>query len=734
MKMGTANRTTGETQMNISSSRSHSIFRIVIESTINSDDVDNPVQVSHLNLIDLAGSERVSQTGATGQRFKEGAHINKSLTVLGLVIRQLVDKKDHISYRDSKLTRILSNSLGGNAKTIIICNINMESIEDTISTLMFAQRAKAIKNKPKVNEILTETSLTKKYARECSEINKLLKTELEKNKQLEDEREMSSKKITDLCSRIQSLEEMFVRKGVVKKLPKRRHTFCATLNTISEERDTESLRGLEDFTCDSSRFALEDDSVILIDTGQSNNSNLGTLETSRFRLPEDTPEKNLRQRLICTTREYEELLEFLRLEEANKLSVEKEMTSKIKDLTEECKDLRIYRERVKTENRKLTQEVEQMKNDYDFIIETQKKKFEKREKELIEELNRSSKKTPTFQVSTFEFEELTEKIQSLEKQNEELHKTIEKLKSQNEKLNMACESFELENEDLNSKISSLEEKHVQSQIENKALETKCSDLESKIVLVESKYDTTLVDPLKKEISELQSNILKIQSELTEVQKELFDSQDKLIQTVQDLDLEEKKSLKLKQELDEEKKLREETERKLEESKQSPHLFRRFSSDSSINQQCKSLDGEVLQMLHKLKYILEMKPKQNEPAISSEAKSSEEITKTDECLDSTYPHETSEDMLDVDLEKIESFSTDYFQDCDKSERYMDFISSFISQRSYLSIQEATGETDNNKSNKPETDLSHELAQLKIEISQLKKNKNVIRLQLCNCKNN
>lgn len=137
---GNASRRVGETGMNDQSSRSHSIFRIVIESKDLSS-VDEIVQVSTLNLVDLAGSERADQTKATGERLREGGCINKSLLALSKVIRELSDigesseRLQYIPYRDSKLTRILSASLGGNAQTAIICTITPASLDETLSTL-----------------------------------------------------------------------------------------------------------------------------------------------------------------------------------------------------------------------------------------------------------------------------------------------------------------------------------------------------------------------------------------------------------------------------------------------------------------------------------------------------------------------------------------------------------------------------------------------------------------------
>lgn len=136
--VGNKSRRTGETNMNERSSRSHTIFRITIESReVGKTDEESAVQVSNLNLVDLAGSERADQTKADGDRLKEGGHINKSLLALGNVIRVLSeDNASYINYRDSKLTRILSASLGGNAMTSIICTVTPAALDETYSTLM----------------------------------------------------------------------------------------------------------------------------------------------------------------------------------------------------------------------------------------------------------------------------------------------------------------------------------------------------------------------------------------------------------------------------------------------------------------------------------------------------------------------------------------------------------------------------------------------------------------------
>ncbi|KAI3511604.1 hypothetical protein L1887_18759 [Cichorium endivia] len=159
LKKGLSNRRTGATSINIESSRSHSVFTCVVESRCKSMDGLSCFKTSRMNLVDLAGSERQKSTGAAGERLKEAGNINRSLSQLGNLINILAEvsqtgKQRHIPYRDSKLTFLLQESLGGNAKLAMICAISpSESCRsETYSTLRFAQRAKAIKNKAVVNE------------------------------------------------------------------------------------------------------------------------------------------------------------------------------------------------------------------------------------------------------------------------------------------------------------------------------------------------------------------------------------------------------------------------------------------------------------------------------------------------------------------------------------------------------------------------------------------------------
>ncbi|CAL1275131.1 unnamed protein product [Larinioides sclopetarius] len=221
MKNGECRRRTGETRMNEKSSRSHAIFRMIIESCVRGVE-DAAVNVSQFNLVDLAGSERARHTGATGTRFKESVKINQSLLSLGQVIRQLSENENQfISYRDSKLTRILQNSLGGNSLTAIICTVTAACFDETQSTLKFAEQAKHIRNKPLVNEVLTEQALLKQYA------NKIKKLTAE----LEATKEEKSQQNRDLQEKIKYLEKQFVfQMHPLKAKSNRRETWGGALD------------------------------------------------------------------------------------------------------------------------------------------------------------------------------------------------------------------------------------------------------------------------------------------------------------------------------------------------------------------------------------------------------------------------------------------------------------------------------------------------------------------------
>ncbi|XP_038603083.1 kinesin-like protein KIF17 isoform X2 [Tachyglossus aculeatus] len=176
METGWRNRSVGYTLMNKDSSRSHSIFTISIEICSVDERGKDHLRAGKLNLVDLAGSERQSKTGATGERLKEATKINLSLSALGNVISALVDGRcRHIPYRDSKLTRLLQDSLGGNTRTLMVACLSPadNNYDETLSTLRYANRAKNIKNKPHINED-PKDALLREYQEEIKKLKAIL--------------------------------------------------------------------------------------------------------------------------------------------------------------------------------------------------------------------------------------------------------------------------------------------------------------------------------------------------------------------------------------------------------------------------------------------------------------------------------------------------------------------------------------------------------------------------------
>lgn len=174
LERGRAKRQTAATLMNAHSSRSHSVFSVTIHIKENSVSGEELLKIGKLNLVDLAGSENVGRSGAVDKRLREAGTINQSLLTLGRVITSLVERAPHIPYRESKLTRLLQDSLGGRTKTSIIATVSpaLCNLEETLSTLDYAHRAKNILNRPEVNQKLTKKTLIKEYTEEIEKLKK----------------------------------------------------------------------------------------------------------------------------------------------------------------------------------------------------------------------------------------------------------------------------------------------------------------------------------------------------------------------------------------------------------------------------------------------------------------------------------------------------------------------------------------------------------------------------------
>ncbi|XP_055841545.1 kinesin-like protein Klp61F [Episyrphus balteatus] len=184
LEKGKERRRTAQTLMNAQSSRSHTVFSILVHIKENGIDGEEMLKTGKLNLVDLAGSENVSKAGnEKGIRTRETVNINQSLLTLGRVITALVERTPHIPYRESKLTRLLQESLGGRTKTSIIATISPghKDLEETLSTLEYAHRAKNIQNRPEVNQKLTKKTVLKEYTEEIDKLKRDLMAARDKN-------------------------------------------------------------------------------------------------------------------------------------------------------------------------------------------------------------------------------------------------------------------------------------------------------------------------------------------------------------------------------------------------------------------------------------------------------------------------------------------------------------------------------------------------------------------------
>ncbi|KAF7670052.1 hypothetical protein LDENG_00084620 [Lucifuga dentata] len=240
MNIGDQSRSVGFTNMNERSSRSHAIFVVTVECSEEGPDGEDHIRVGKLNMVDLAGSERQSKTGSKGERLKEAAKINLSLSALGNVISALVDgRSTHVPYRDSKLTRLLQDSLGGNAKTVMIATVgpSQKNHDESLATLRYASRAKKIKNKPRINEDPKDALL-----REFQEEIARLKAQLEERWMLAKERRRRRRNSKRLSKNMVGMEEeIFREKGVEvwKTVEEEQHVE----HYVKEESDSSASQG-----------------------------------------------------------------------------------------------------------------------------------------------------------------------------------------------------------------------------------------------------------------------------------------------------------------------------------------------------------------------------------------------------------------------------------------------------------------------------------------------------------
>ncbi|KAJ6547610.1 P-loop containing nucleoside triphosphate hydrolase protein [Mycena capillaripes] len=214
---GSERRQIAATKFNDHSSRSHSVFSITVHLKEAGHVGEDLLKIGKLNLVDLAGSENIGRSGAENKRAREAGMINQSLLTLGRVINALVDKAQHVPYRESKLTRLLQDSLGGRTKTCIIATVSpaRSNMEETLSTLDYAMRAKSIRNKPELNQRMTRNSLLKEYVAEIERLKADVLAAREKNgiffseetwQQLSAEQEMRQTELDEAKKQVEIVE------------------------------------------------------------------------------------------------------------------------------------------------------------------------------------------------------------------------------------------------------------------------------------------------------------------------------------------------------------------------------------------------------------------------------------------------------------------------------------------------------------------------------------------------
>lgn len=224
MTLGDASRTTASTKMNDTSSRSHSVFTIMLKQIHHDMETDETTErSSRIRLVDLAGSERAKATEATGARLREGSNINKSLTTLGRVIAALADsktlrsgkRKDVVPYRDSILTWLLKDSLGGNSKTAMIACIGPSDYEETLSTLRYADQAKRIRTRAVVNQDQMSTAERDAQIAAMAEEIRVLQLSVSDSRQKEKSAKDAEERLEEYQARVATMQRMMEERSMV---------------------------------------------------------------------------------------------------------------------------------------------------------------------------------------------------------------------------------------------------------------------------------------------------------------------------------------------------------------------------------------------------------------------------------------------------------------------------------------------------------------------------------------
>jgi kinesin family protein 11 len=268
LQHGSFKRQVAATKCNDLSSRSHTVFTVTAYIKRTADNGEDYVSAGKLNLVDLAGSENIQRSGAENKRATEAGVINKSLLTLGRVINALVDRSSHIPYRESKLTRLLQDSLGGRTKTCIIATVSpaKSNLEETISTLDYAFRAKNIRNKPQVNQMVNKKTLLKEFTNEIERLKSELIATRQRNGVYLSNESYEEMTVESESRRILSEEQAAkIETMEVNLRNKVQELFSLTSNFMNLKKDNEATKVVLDET----KSVLDQTEFVLANTRQN---------------------------------------------------------------------------------------------------------------------------------------------------------------------------------------------------------------------------------------------------------------------------------------------------------------------------------------------------------------------------------------------------------------------------------------------------------------------------------
>lgn len=517
MKIGTENREVAFTNMNAGSSRSHSIFILTITQT---NSADYSAKTGKLYLVDLAGSEKIGKTGAAGKRLEEAKTINKSLTMLGSVINALTDgKSSHVPYRDSKLTRVLQDSLGGNSKTslIVTCSPSPYNEAETISTLRFGVRAKAIKNKPKVNREYTVNELKLMLAQAKDEIAKRDRTIL------------SMKKAMENSGISVNIEEQIKKEDEEGEEEEEKQFEEAKNSGIYDEimMELEDVKlKLEDEMkiCKKLRFQLEQMGAENEELKNDHSFIYKQIQDLQMRMAQDEESLQQREDMIEQLTVTNDLLKGeLGLEIDKKLNLESQLSEKTTELAshdktlitrlmEQNKDLSANLLEERTKNAKLLEEIEKMGQEFKRNLNSNDEKKLK----ILEDSHRQEKERWFEKKKSLE-NELTSRFNKFVELQIQLdgeferYKSLESTMSDGEKaLKKRSDTLERNLEQLNLMYHQLVSQKSMLKVDKQVSERKIARLNDKIQMLEASS------------KEKNEKIKKLEQENDALQKELTD--------------------------------------------------------------------------------------------------------------------------------------------------------------------------------------------------------------------